>query len=113
MWDGVFSKEQAGRGQTAYRSLCARCHGDTLLGGESAPRLAGEDFLEKWRGKTVGAMVELTRKSMPTDGLGKLTWRHCTDMIAYLLAENGFPAGDAELATELAALDTITIQPKH
>ena len=73
VWDGVYSKEQAGRGQTAYNSKCARCHGESLMGGEDSPALVDRDFLEKWNGKSVGSLVEVIRKTMPSDGPGKLT----------------------------------------
>ena len=93
VWDGVYSKEQAGRGQTAYNSKCARCHGENLMGGEDSPALVDRDFLEKWNGKSVGSLVEVIRKTMPSDGPGKLTQQQCTDITAYLLSVNGFPAG--------------------
>ena len=49
VWDGVYSKEQAGRGQDAYGSICARCHGENLLGDDDAPPLVDKEFLEKWK----------------------------------------------------------------
>lgn len=112
VWDGVYTKEQAVRGRTAYGSLCARCHGDALLGGESSPPLVGEDFLDKWNGKTVGELVERTRKTMPSDGPGKISRRQTTDMIAYLLSENAYPAGKTELEPDPTVLEEIQIQPK-
>jgi len=112
VWDGVYSKEQAGRGQTAYNSKCARCHGEALLGGEDSPPLVDKDFLEKWNGKPVGALVELTRKTMPADGPGKVSRQQCTDIVAYLLSANGFPAGARDLASDSAALDEILFQQK-
>src|SRR4051812_46511325 len=42
--DGVFTKDQAARGKTAYLAECAKCHGESLTGGEGAPGLVGEDF---------------------------------------------------------------------
>ena len=108
VWDGVYSKPQATRGQKAYNAQCARCHGDTLLGGESAPPLVDRDFLDKWNGKSVGSLVELTRTTMPSDGPGKLSRRLCSDIIAYVLSANGFPAGESELDSENESL----IQPK-
>jgi mono/diheme cytochrome c family protein len=113
VWDGVYTKEQAVRGQTAYLSQCARCHGEALLGGENSPGLVDEDFLEKWNGKQVGSLVELTRKTMPSDGPGKLSRRQCVDLIAYILSANGFPAGKNELETDPALLDEILIQQKR
>ncbi len=112
VWSGVYSQDQASRGQKAYNSQCARCHGEALLGGENSPPLADPDFLEKWYGKSVGSLVDFTRKTMPSDGPGKLSRRQCTDMIAYLLSANGFPAGESDLDSDAAVLNEILIQPK-
>jgi mono/diheme cytochrome c family protein len=112
VWDGVYSKEQAGRGQKGYNSLCARCHGEALLGGENSPPLVDQDFLEKWNGKSVGNLVDLTSKTMPSDGPGKLSRRQCADIIAHLLSANGFPAGEKDLESDAAVLNEILIQPK-
>lgn len=112
VWDGVYTAEQAARGKTAYNTHCARCHGEKLMGNDDATPLVEKKFLEKWYGKSVGELVELTRKEMPSDGPGKLTRKQCTDMTAYLLSANGFPAGKTEMAAELDALNSILIQPK-
>ncbi len=112
VWDGVYSKEQVGRGQKAYNSLCARCHGDNLLGGEEATPLVGKEFLDNWKGKSVGSLIEETRKKMPSDGPGKLTRQQCTDVTVFLLNANGFPAGGADLATDLEVTNQILIKEK-
>jgi|ERR1017187_805863 mono/diheme cytochrome c family protein len=112
VWDGVYSKEQAGRGQTAYNSKCARCHGEALLGGEDSPALVDRDFLEKWNGKSVGSLVELIRTTMPSDGPGKLSRQQSTDIAAYLLSANGFPAGNSDLISDADALNEILLQAK-
>ena len=112
VWDGVYSKAQSSRGQKLYESQCSRCHGEALLGGENSPPLVDKDFLEKWQDKSVGSLVELTRKTMPSDGPGKLTRSQCTDIIAYLLSSNGYPSGETELPSDPAVLDEILIQPK-
>ena len=107
--DGVFSKEQVARGRAAYNTQCARCHGETLGGGENSPALVDDVFFTFWNGKTVGDLVEYTRTMMPSDGPGRITRKRCIDIAAYLLSANGFPAGDTEFPTELAALTQITI----
>src|SRR5271169_1129453 len=112
VWEGVYSKEQAGRGQTAYNSKCARCHGEALLGGEDSPALVDRDFLERWNGKSVGNLVELIRKTMPSDGPGKLSRQQCTDITAYLLNANGFPVANDDLAPDADALNAILFQAK-
>lgn len=108
-WNGVFNKEQVERGRTFYNAQCARCHGETLGGGENSPALVDDVFFTFWDGKTVGALVEYTRTTMPSDGPGKISRKRCIDLAAFLLSENGFPAGDSELPTELDALNQITI----
>lgn len=113
VWNGVYSKEQASRGQKAYNSQCERCHGEALLGGENSPRLVDQDFLEKGNGKSVGSLVDLTRKTMPTDGPGKLSRRQCVDIVAYLLGANGFPAGESDLESDAAVLNGILLEPKQ
>ena len=108
-WDGVFNQEQRERGKTAYDAQCARCHGETLGGGENSPALVDDAFFAIWNGKTVGELVERVRVTMPSDGPGKISRRHCIDISAYLLSANGFPTGDGELPTELDTLSQIAI----
>ena len=108
-WAGVFNKDQAERGRTLYNAECARCHGETLGGGENSPALVDDVFFAFWGSKTVGDLVEYTRTTMPSDGPGKISRKRCIDIAAYLLSSNGFPAGDQELPAELDALNQIAI----
>jgi S-disulfanyl-L-cysteine oxidoreductase SoxD len=110
--EGVYTKEQAARGMTDYKNLCARCHGENLLGGDEAPSVAGADFVERWTGKTVGDLFELIRTTMPSDGPGTLSRKQSADITAYLLSVNEYPAGKTELVTETAPLKEIRIEPK-
>jgi mono/diheme cytochrome c family protein len=112
VWDGVYSAAQAARGKKAYDTECARCHGDALLGGEDSPPLVDQEFLKGWYGKNVGRLVDQTRRTMPSDGPGRLSRQLCTDVVAYLLNANGFPAGKADLANDAAAQRQITIEAK-
>src|SRR5262245_59959862 len=43
-WTGVFTDEQARRGQASYRQSCAHCHAEDLLGERAAPALVGQPF---------------------------------------------------------------------
>jgi mono/diheme cytochrome c family protein len=111
-WSGVYNAEQAERGRAVYNAQCARCHGETLGGGENSPALVDDVFFAFWNGKTVGDLVEYTRTMMPSDGPGRIPRRRCVEIAAYLLSANGFPAGDAELPAELEELTRITITRK-
>ena len=111
-WSGVFSPEQVVRGRRSYNSMCARCHGEALGGGEDSPTLVDKEFLKNWYGKTVGELVEYTRKEMPSDGPGKVTRKQSTDITTYVLASNGFPPGASELAPDPEKMNLIQITPK-
>jgi cytochrome c len=112
VWDGVYTKEQASRGQTAYREECAKCHAENLMGGEVAPPLAGSDFLNRWNGGTVGELLEIVIKTMPSDDPGHLSRRQYADITAYILKANEFPAGSKELESEPSSLKDIKIEAK-
>jgi mono/diheme cytochrome c family protein len=112
VWDGVYSKEQAARGQTAYREECARCHGENLGGGESAPALAGNDFLGKWNGRSVGDLLDSIVKTMPADDPGNLARRQYADIAAFMLSANDFPAGTKDLENTPATLKDIVFGGK-
>lgn len=112
VWDGIYSAKQAARGKEAYLSKCARCHGDNLLGGEDTQSLVDQAFRDSWEGLSVGELVESTRKTMPDDGPGELTRRQSTDLIAFLLSENEYPAGENDLKSNLPLLNQIIFEPK-
>ncbi len=113
VWDGVYSKVQAGRGQAAYREECAKCHAENLAGGEDSPALIGAEFLKKWDGKTAADLFETIRKTMPSDDPGNLSRRQYADITAYILNANDFPAGDKDLESVLDDLKEIRIEPKR
>lgn len=112
VWDGVYSKEQASRGKTAYHENCARCHGENLAGTETAPALAGKHFLEDWNGRTAGDLLAIIAKTMPSDDPGALTGPQYADITASLFEANGFPAGPGELDSTPAAIKDIRIEPR-
>ena len=109
VWDGVYTADQAKRGQEVYGKECASCHGTDLTGGESAPPLAGAGFLSNWTTLTVGDLFERTRVSMPQNDPGKLSRPQLTDVIAYLLSANRFPEGKTELDKQTEVLKQIRI----
>ena len=71
-WDGVYSAEQAKRGERLYVEHCSACHGDDLIGGGTAPALTGGDFNATWDQLTLGDVFERLRVSMPQDNPGGL-----------------------------------------
>jgi quinoprotein glucose dehydrogenase len=112
VWDGVYTKDQAARGLTAYQEECMKCHGENGTGGEAAPALAGAEWLAKWKGKSVGDLYTRIRKTMPTDDPGNLSTRQYSDIVAYLLSLNEFPAGSKELDRDTTVMNEIRLEAK-
>jgi len=107
--DGIFTAEQAKRGDVLYKEQCATCHGDNLEGSGPMPPLAGKDFLANWNGKTVGELFEKTHTTMPATAPGTLTPAQAADIVAHMLNASGYPAGTAELEGKTEALLAIKI----
>lgn len=97
VWDGVFTKEQARRGELLYAQHCSSCHGPDLAGNDEAAPLTGSAFLANWDGLTVGDLTERVRVTMPPNSPGKLSRQKIADMLSYMLSFNSFPAGKTEL----------------
>jgi quinoprotein glucose dehydrogenase len=110
VWDGVYSAEQAKRGQARYTELCASCHGDTLGGGESAPPLAGGEFLANWNTLTVGELFDRTRSTMPQNKPGSMNREATAEIIAFVLSSNQFPAGKEALPQDSQVLREIRVE---
>jgi S-disulfanyl-L-cysteine oxidoreductase SoxD len=110
VWDGVYTDEQATRGQAIYRKECASCHGPELTGGESAPPLTGSAFLANWNGLTVGDLFERMRVSMPQDDPGRVSRQQHADILAFLLKANRFPSGKPELDKQTEVLKLIRFE---
>jgi S-disulfanyl-L-cysteine oxidoreductase SoxD len=110
VWDGVFSADQATRGQARYRELCASCHGEMLEGGESSPPLAGGSFLANWNTLSVGDLFDRTRSTMPQNKPGSLNREANAEILAYILSANQFPAGKEALPQASEVLKEIRIE---
>jgi mono/diheme cytochrome c family protein len=108
VWDGVFTEAQAARGQERYRTFCATCHAEDLLGA-NGPAVVGQEFLDRWNGTTVLDMVQTIRQSMPLEAPDSLGVPAYVDIVSFLLKSNGGPAGAAELPTDDTALRQVLV----
>jgi mono/diheme cytochrome c family protein len=112
VWDSVYTISQAAVGEAAYGKTCARCHGASLSGADESPALTGSGFLGNWNGLPLSDLQTRIRTTMPTDSAGIYDRRLVTDVIAYLLKANGFPAGNADLPNDVEQLKEILIQAR-
>jgi mono/diheme cytochrome c family protein len=109
VWDGVYTEEQATRGQAQYLRACASCHAADLRGGSTAPSLVEESFSFQWADTSVGELFERIRMLMPSDRPNSLSSQTYRDVVAFILQANKFPYGEKELDTEVEALRQILI----
>lgn len=110
VWDGVYTAEQAKRGEILYAQKCVRCHGSDLAGGEVAPALNNAEFKANWSGLSVDDLLERVKVSMPQDDPGSLSRQQTADVLSFVLFRNGFPEGKTELAREAEVLKTIRFE---
>jgi len=106
--DGVYTVEQAKRGQDVYVSKCSECHDGGIMG----PELWGKDFLGAWEGKKVRALFDAVKGTMPADAPGSLSERDAVDVVAYILRENDQPEGASPLVADVPLDATITRRSK-
>jgi S-disulfanyl-L-cysteine oxidoreductase SoxD len=109
VWDSVYSAAQATRGETLYVKSCARCHKATLAGADESSPLIGSGFLGNWNSLPLSDLADRIRKTMPSDSVGIYDRQLVSDVMAYMLKMNGFPAGANDLPTDLDGLKNITI----
>ena len=112
VWDAIYSQDQAKRGQAKYAQACSACHQADLSGNDQAPSLAGGEFLDRWNDQSVGDLADRIRLTMPQDDIGSLNVQMSTDITAYLLQANNFPAGQEELKADRSAMKSVVIKRK-
>lgn len=103
--DGVYTSAQAQRGGRTYSRICAECH----EGGEpDADPLFGPEFIDRWREAPLEFLYGFYSHEMPADDPGTLGTPVYQDVMAYLLQENGYPAGSKEIkAEQMAAIQLV------
>ncbi len=85
--DGVFTAAQVDAGQIVYDASCKTCHNMRFY----------SDILRSWNNQPLIYLWESILGTMPADNPGSLLLEEYTDVIAYILSENGFPTGETKL----------------
>jgi hypothetical protein len=98
--NGFYTRGQASRGERRFQQLCADCHRTV-------------EITRGWFGgtshKTASDLLLVMSMTMPDSSPGSLSSEEYTDILAFLLRLNDYPAGEEELPTDLAALENIPI----
>jgi mono/diheme cytochrome c family protein len=97
----VYTQTQANQGAQAYNKYCSACH--------TRAEHSGEAFQSTWGGRTTFELFDYLRTTMPSDNPGRLSRGQYTDIVAYLLQQNGMPAGPQRLSADPKHLELIRI----
>ena len=103
-----FTAEQAAQGEREYNEQCAICHGYSLEGFELAPSLSGNFFSRRWGDKPIEALAANLQRMPPTVA-GGLGARVYSQILAYMLQQNGVTAGATALPEALADLGDLMV----
>ena len=102
--DGVYTVEQARRGEKVVAETCGACHMQDWF---------VETLMQSWAGAPVGMLYELIATTMPQDSPGGLSQQQYADVLAYIFELNELPAGQKELSASKEVLGTILLERKR
>jgi PQQ-dependent dehydrogenase (s-GDH family) len=100
----LFTRRQVEIGKIAYDGSCAVCHGSTLTNGTFGTPLAGPYFRRQWSGRSVAALFEKSRRTMPPALPASLSATTYADIVAYVLEVNGVAVGVVALPPDVERL---------
>ncbi len=104
----VFTAAQAERGKLVYEANCVTCHLEDLEGsanptaGARGAPLVGTRFVQDFGESKVSALFNKMKRDMPSGRPGTLSDQEYLDVTTYVLQKNKFPAGAADLTTDVA-----------
>jgi mono/diheme cytochrome c family protein len=99
---GVYSAEQAARGEDVYAGMCKSCH--------AAATHTGVAFEKSWDGRSLSELFGYISTKMPKNEPGSLAPEEYADVLAYLLKLNQMPVGKTELPPDTIVLGRIRIE---
>ena len=99
--DGVYTKAQAEAGEKLYKKHCQTCHDKKYF----------KPVLKAWSGQNLETFFMTMATTMPEANPGMLYGDEYVRIIAHILAQNKFAAGDNEPPTDPEQLALIVISP--
>ncbi|MFI5233946.1 MAG: c-type cytochrome [Gemmatimonadales bacterium] len=101
---GVYTDDQAKRGQQVYAGSCASCH--------TPSSHQGSTFTQNWDQHPLFDLFSYVSTQMPQDNPGSLAPSDAADVVAFLLKVYSMPAGTTELAPDTVAMKKILIDSR-
>lgn len=99
MESGLYTADQAQRGQTVFSTICSSCH--------SPSEFSGRRFESNWMVEPIGQFYQYISRRMPQGRPGSLSADQYASVVAYVLQLNGRPLGSQELPADSDSLDRI------
>jgi mono/diheme cytochrome c family protein len=106
----LYTASQAVTGGAIFAQQCATCHG-AQLEGVAGPALKGEAFRQMAAAQNLNAqsLLAVISQSMPQDNPGSLAPAQYSALVAFILQQNGYPAGAAELSASSPNLKDLSL----
>jgi len=98
--EGVYSARQANRGEQIFQQNCSACH---------STREFGVTFQRRWAGGSVGDIFDFISATMPQSSPGSLSAEEYAAIIGYFLRINNYPAGEADLESDIQRLKQVNM----
>jgi mono/diheme cytochrome c family protein len=108
----LYTQDQATAGAAVYATSCGTCHGNQLEG-VAAPALKGEIFgqMAVAQSLTAATLLDVVSATMPQSDPGSLKPEEYNAVVAYILQQNGYPAGATPLTKDMPQLKDTKITP--
>jgi mono/diheme cytochrome c family protein len=105
----LYTAAQAEAGHAKYVGNCQICHGNKLQG-RVGPALKGPNFASAKAAFTVSDVFTIVSQNMPASQPGTLPHDDYVEIMAYLLQQNGYPAGQSELKFDTASASKVALR---
>ena len=100
----LYTDAQATAGAQTYASSCAACHGAALKGAPFGEMSTAQSL-------TAATLLDVIANTMPQSDPGSLKPEEYAAVTAYILQQNGYPAGATALAAGSAGAKDAKITP--
>jgi mono/diheme cytochrome c family protein len=98
---GIYTAEQATKGQDIYSAACLSCH--------KPVEFSGERFWKTLIGRPLYEFFKYVKTDMPGDNPGSLGDEDYANVISYIFTLNSMPAGQKAMPTDSATLSKIMV----
>lgn len=104
----LYTVTQADSGKLKFLANCAQCHGPTLEG-RAGPALKGPNFASAQSKFHVSDIFTILTHNMPATDPGSLAHDDYVEIMAFLLQQNGYPAGSKALTFDEAGRSKVKL----